>query len=266
MTMDPRMAARRVRVAEGRAKNDVRRVLWLAGVATLVGGVVWLLASPYLSVQRVITHGVQQAAVEEILVDQGVVHGRPLIAIRSSSVAAHLVEDPWVKDASVELVFPDLVEVTVIERESGAWLDVGGRWAHVADDGVVVGYAPSPPPDAPIVRVSAADPGIGQQLEGDLATGAVAFVGALPINLSEGLVLRHDAGDMWATVAGRPVRLGTAVDMVAKAAAVAALLEVSDSGVIDVIAPSRPAIWSDRVPEDASGVPVNIQDEVEGEG
>ena len=271
MTIDPRMAARRTRVAEGRAKSDLRRLLWLAGTAAAIGGVIWLLFSPYLSVNRIAVFGATNAEVSAALAEEGVTEGRPLVAIRSGRVEARLEADPWVRDASVELVFPDLVEVTVAERTSAAWINVASGWAEIASDGTVVGYADTPPEGAPIVRFTTTDPGLGMPLENTLAVGAVAFIGALPDRLADSLVVREDAGEMWASVLGRTVRLGTSVDMEAKAAAVAAVMEQGTAltveepgGVIDVIAPSRPAVWSTSQVEVGTGeVPDLVTDGTE---
>ncbi len=261
MTMDPRMAARRSRVAEGRAKTDLRRVMLLAAAAALVGGFIWLLTSPYMSVQRIVTYGADNSNVAAILTQEGVTEGRPLIAIRAGSVAERLEQDPWIADAAVELVFPNLVEVTVAERVGAAWIDVGQQWAQVARDGVVVGYAPAPPADAAVVRLVAPDPGLGEPLTDDLVVGAVTFVGALPAPLMPGVTIGEDGGEVWARVADRPVRLGTATDMAAKAAAVAAVVQATDGGIIDVIAPSRPAVRPGESPRDD-----NPQVEVESNG
>lgn len=242
MTIDPRIVARRSQVAEGHAKSDLRRVLLLALAAAMIGGTIWLLTSPYMSVQDIVTYGADNSNVAGILAREGVMEGRPLIAIRAGSVAERLEEDPWIAEAAVELVFPNLVEVTVAERTGAAWIDVGRHWAQVARDGVVVGYAPAPPPGAPVVRLPAADPGLGEVLTDDMVVGGITFMGALPAALARGATVRADAGEVWAEVGDRPVRLGTATDMAAKAAAVAAVIGQTEEGVIDVIAPSRPAV------------------------
>ncbi len=251
MTIDPRIAQRRAAVAEVHAKLNLRRLLWLALAAATVGGMIWLVTSPVMSVQTIETYGVVNSDVNAILRAEQVTAGRPLIVIRSGRVADRLEQDPWVAEAGVELIFPDRVEVTVIERESAAWINVGSKWAHVSSDGVALEYAPAPPPEVPVVRLTAPDPGLGELLTDPVALGAVRFVAALPESLRAGATVREDDGELWASVAGRTVRLGTAADMAAKAVAAAAVLEYEGTdgvGVIDVIAPSRPAIWSSADP------------------
>lgn len=246
MTMDPRLAARRRRVAEHHAKDNVRKLVILAGLAVVIGAVVWLLNSPFLSVRTLTIYGASQSEAAQILEDRELVEGRPLVAIRSGAVADALREDPWVRDASVELVFPDSVEITVVERRPAVWVSFGRRWGLVADDGVVVEYTTQRPELAPYVHAVTEDPGLGRAITDHMVLGAVDFVMALPIDLVAGTVLRNLEGEMWASVTERDVRLGHPADMAAKAAALAAIIHDSTGGVIDVIAPARPTFRTDH--------------------
>ncbi len=144
MTIDPRLAERRRDVAEDRARIDVRRVLWFLVLLGSVGTALWLVTSPMLSVQTITVFGATNAQVDEVLAKESVVEGRPLIAIRSNSVAAAIEEDPWVRSAGVELVFPSHVEITIEERVGIVWVQTDSRWGLVADGGVLVRYAEEP--------------------------------------------------------------------------------------------------------------------------
>jgi hypothetical protein len=268
--MDPRMRERRRQVAESNAKLDLRRLLWIAAAAVVVGGVIWLLTSPLLSIRQIVVHGAVQSDVAGVLAEQQVVEGRPLIAIRADDVAALLEEDPWVQEAAVELVFPDLIEVTVSERRGVAWVRVGPQWGLVSDDAVLVSYAEQPDPAEPLLQLPSLDPGLGSQVDDRDVQGAVVFVAGLPSHLAESTMVRDEAGELWATVAEREIRLGNPTDMMAKAAAVAAVIDLSSEGVIDVIAPSRPAVWGTGEADDAQEPGGEGEDEAdpqqEGEG
>lgn len=259
MTMDPRMSQRRRNVAEDRARLDVRRMIWFVVLLAAVGSVFWLATSPMLSVQDIRVFGATNAQVSDILVEQRVVVGRPLIAIRPGAVAAALQDDPWVRRAGVELVFPAYVEVTVDERVGVAWVRLGTRWGLVADDGVLVRYGSEPTAEASLVQIQADDPGLGAVVDQPEIIGAVSFLMTLPPELSRKTSLRSADGDMWAWVAGRNVRLGRPIEMEAKASALAAIIDWAPPGVIDVIAPNRPAVWA-QTPTQA-----NPDDEQEGE-
>ena len=139
MKVDPRIIRRRLEVAEQQARSRVRRSLVILMVLAGAGGVAWLLASPYMSVHRVVVDGATHAGVEEILVRHQVVEGRPLVAIRVGSVEENLVADPWIESASVKLVFPTQVEVNVQERVAVAWIRLDGRWGLLAGDGGIGG-------------------------------------------------------------------------------------------------------------------------------
>lgn len=261
MTIDPRISERRRTVAEERARFDVRRVIWFLVVLGSLGLGFWLVTSPMLSVQTISIFGATHADVGEVLTEQQVVEGRPLIAIRSGSVAEAIEEDPWVRSAGVELVFPSHVEVTVEERVAVAWVPTGARWGLIADDGVLVRYADEPSSEAAPVQIRAEDPGLGSGVSEPEILGAVTFLQALPSELAAITVVRLTDQEMWAWVGDRNVRLGRPIDMAAKASALTAIIDSAPPGVIDVIAPTRPAIWAD---EEGSANP-QPQDEGESE-
>ena len=73
--------------------------------------------------------------------------------------------------------------------------------------------------------------------------GALEFASANNGVIS-GLILREEAGELWATAAGHEVRLGRPVEMPAKAAALVAVLAegLPEGSMINLIAPTRPAV------------------------
>ena len=75
--------------------------------------------------------------------------------------------------------------------------------------------------------------------------GAVVFLTALPDHIARRTTIRLNDGELWAWVGERNVRLGRPIDMDAKAAALEAIIDSAPPGVIDLIAPSRPAVWSE---------------------
>ncbi|HDH02834.1 MAG TPA: FtsQ-type POTRA domain-containing protein [Actinobacteria bacterium] len=251
MTIDPRMAARRQDVAESRARIDLRRFLWLAVVLVVIAVIVWILTSPLMSVRTITILGASNADPSQILTEQNVVDGRPLIAIRPGRVAEALETDPWIKAASVELVFPDTVDVNVAERVAVAWVSLGDKWGLVAEDGVVLQYGERPQID-PLVELIGNDPGLGESVVEVSIVGAIEFISALPVELAAATSVIERDGELWASVGVRQVRLGRAIDMTAKAAAVSALVDSELEGVIDVIAPARPAIWALEPPDDSN--------------
>ena len=244
MTMDSRLQERRREVAEDRARVDVRRVVWLLVVLGSVGAAVWLVTSPMLSVRTISTFGATNAQVSRVLAAERVVEGRPLVAIRSASVAEALEADPWVRFAGVELIFPSHVEITIEERIGVAWVPMSSRWGLVADDGVLVAYSPQPTNEADGVQIRTSDVGLGVRIEEPDVLGAVVFLIALPDDLARRTSIHLRDGELWARVGERDVRLGRPIDMDAKASALEAIIGSAPPGVIDVIAPARPAVWS----------------------
>ena len=58
MTIDPRLLQRRKAVAEDHAARNVGRLLRFLAFATLLGALVWVALSPWMSVTQVRTAGI----------------------------------------------------------------------------------------------------------------------------------------------------------------------------------------------------------------
>ncbi len=244
MSIDPRIAARRRDVIEGSARRSLARfVKWLA-IASLLGGLAWAVQSPLFQLDTLTVFGVTHSSTAAVLAAEQVEEGRPLILIRPSRIEEALRNDPWVADATVGVVFPDSVEVSVVERRATAWIISSVVRLLVADDGIVLpqeGFDSS----LPTVRLAdLADIPVGELLPDERARGAVAFLTALdPAISSRGSVSESD-GELWFDIPGMRARLGRPIEMVEKAAALMALMDrgVPEGAIVHLIAPTRPAI------------------------
>ncbi len=242
MTIDPRLADRRREVAEERARKNVTRLLRLIVFLAVLGGLVWLFLSPTLSVTSVDVSGVQSSDTFEILEEQKVVAGRPLILIRSSSVEQALLGDLWVETASVELDWPQRVAVTIQERVAVAWVETSEGWAGRSVDGVALPGLDEP--DSTLAHISLPLIEDADAIDSLTVLGALEFVANLPVSLSSNALVEEREGELWAVVSGFTVRLGRPTEMAEKALSLATLLEqeIPEDSVINVIAPTNPAV------------------------
>ncbi|MFO7298943.1 MAG: FtsQ-type POTRA domain-containing protein [Actinomycetes bacterium] len=241
--MDPRLAERRKQVAEEKAKQTVRRLLRFLMALAFLGLVVWFVLSPYMSAGEVELTGVEHSDSAGILARSEVVPGRPLILIRTGEVEAALEEDPWVKDAEVELSWPDRVAVRVTERVPRAWVETAEGWSLRDDEGVAL--PPGDGPDDSLGRIHLAS--MSEQNPDLVPTmvGAIEFLASLPEEMARDASVRLQEGELWATVAGWEVRLGRAAEMREKALALVMLLEeeqLEEGSVIVLLAPTRPSV------------------------
>lgn len=244
MTIDPRLLRRRRKVAADNARRGIRRALWTGAALTLIGGAAALLNSSYLSVQSVTVSGVVNAEVEQALALHRVDVGRPMAAIRPGQIRDSILEDPWVRAATVRLRLPNTVEVEVEERRGVAWVSLGGEgWALTALDGVVVGYEDTVPEASPVIRISAPDPGLGGEIDDDQVVGSLLYLDSLPLSVASQSGIYAAGGEIWAKVGERHIRLGPPIEMAEKAKAVVSVISLRQPDVIiDVIAPDRPAV------------------------
>ena len=148
MSIDPRLLERRQVVAEDRARRSVGRLLRFLVVVAILGAGVWLMLSPIMSVHEVTVAGVTSSATYEVLAENELVVGTPMILTRAGSVVGELETDPWVSDASIDLEWPNRVVVRVEERVPAAWAQTNAGWSRRASDGLALPSAADSHPTA----------------------------------------------------------------------------------------------------------------------
>lgn len=255
-TMDRRMAERRHGVTEQNARNRLRILIVLVSLVALAGAGLWLVRSPLLGVDRVTVTGVEHSDAAAIIERLGVTTGTPTISVDAAALEDALRSDPWIAAAAVTVTWPGSVEVEVDEHEPVAVVQMSDGFAHVTAAGHVVQRLEDASGRALIVIPNPGTVQAGSVLGQPALIGALEFVAALPLELvPETSVAVGSEDQIQAAVAGYQVRLGRAVDMPAKAAALVAVIEhgIDPGSFIDVTAPRRPAV-------------TNPQAEVEGEG
>ena len=212
----------------------------------LLGGGVWLIHSPWMSVSQVEVEGVDNSDANRTLVDAGVVAGMPMFKIDGNSVEQALETDPWIADASVVKRWPDRVEVGVVERVPVAWANTAGGWTRRSLDGAAIPSDGDPDPEMVHIDLATVP-----ELEAEsslLVLGALEFATALEPDLQAGTVITLHDSELWATVSGFQVRLGRPIEMREKAVTLGALLaeDPVSGSVLTLIAPTNPAVMTPR--------------------
>lgn len=232
--IDPRIARRRRQVQEERAHSSLRRVLSLLAMGAVVAAAVWVARSPLFQIEDVVVSGVASSRVEELLVEAGVVPGTPLVSVDVGEVEALLETDPWVESVRVVRSWPRQIRVKVTERVPVAVIRRTSGLVLASVDGVSLTGLSEPDPRFAVVEP---EPGA------DPVPGLV-FAAELRADLAAGAVIRVGREELEAEVAGYRVRLGRGVDMVAKARALAAVVDARppEGAVITLVAPTRPAV------------------------
>lgn len=255
MSIDPRLIERRKTVAEDKAKENVSRLLKFLALVLVVGSLVWLVFSPWLSITQVDTAGISISSGHSVLAERGVVAGTPMIQVSVSATEAALLADPWIESADVDKDWPNRVIVTVVERSPVAWTNTQSGWTRRAVDGVAL---PSPSePDQEMARVDMPHLADAAADTAPDMLAALEFIDALPADLRPGTVVSLSEGELWATVAGFQVRLGRGVEMRAKALSLDALLErdIPAGSLLTVIAPTNPSYLAPGAGSGGSGTP-----------
>jgi hypothetical protein len=107
--------------------------------AVLVGGLVALLNGPWLRVARVAWSGERYTSPQQLQRALGSLDGSALLTVDATSLAAELQRLPAVAQARVEMVLPDAVKVTLVEKVAAfVWQTSAVRLVGAAD-GTLIG-------------------------------------------------------------------------------------------------------------------------------
>ncbi len=223
--------------------------MWALVLALAAAVTVWLFRSPLLAVSSISVSGFEAAEIDPILNANGVIVGRPMVTVRPAAVTAALLVDPRIKDASVELDWPQGVVVVIEPRRAVAWANLGGHWGQVAVDGVVMATASEPSDGLPILEV----PWDGSHPSAQ-ALGGLEFLAALDVLVAQQTVVITRGAELWAMLPNVTIRLGRPIDMSAKAMALEAVLAqgIEMGSVVNLLAPARPAVMTPGAAEAAS--------------
>ena len=190
-------------------------VLGLLGLATYA---VWF--SAWLRAEQVTVTGADQLSVSEVELGA--------ISPRVQSLAI-------VKEVDVVRGWPHTVEITVVERQAVAVVQIGTTLRGLDEDGVVFRDFKAPPPDLPRVQTSSG-------ATSESLREAAAVVSALPDDLAPRVdhvsVATVDQIEL-ALRDGRTVVWGSAEDSAQKAEVLEVLLG-QEASVYDVSVPSNP--------------------------
>ena len=260
--MDSRIADRRRVVKEEAARKRLRWTIGVLVVAGLVGAVVWLVQSPLLDLDDVSISGDNRSNVEQRLSDAGVAVGMPLLSVDADKTVEALESDPWVLRAEARVVWPNALDIVVVEHTPRAWVKGSSGWMLVSERGYVVAVSATGGTALPRIELNdLVEAPLGGRLDSTAVAGAIEFISALESDVS----FDGTEESLFAWVDGLRVRLGRPIDMSAKAASLRALLDhgVPPGSTIDLLSAVRPAVVPPVVEGDESSDP---QDEVEGEG
>lgn len=194
----PRQTPDARRAAWRAAASLVERIVRFFAVIAFLCGVASFAGSSAFDIQSIDVTGNEAVAADDVVAASGLRPEMSVFAVNAARVRDRLRRDPRIADATVEVVFPGGVRITVKERRAAAALRVPGGYVLVTADGVAL--APASAAQAlPVLTVDLLNPAAVQAGAALPSTGArlgAQLAASLPPALqSEVTVLRVDRED-----------------------------------------------------------------------
>ena len=266
--------SREVRKGVPKRRSNRRRRDWnrplrriALGLALVEAGFL-LFANPYLHVTRVRVDGAQTLSAEQVFDEARVPQRTNILWILRQPFGKRLTADPIVEQASCSIHLPNLLVLTVKERQPKAVVAGGGQFWLVDAKSVAYRRVDGPLPGIPLVQAASAGMPLevtpGQSLRAPWLSDAFSLLNLLPVNSNlSGLKIVVDQSSNLCLNRkdGLQIRLGQPENlpqkMVLAEAAVAA--HGRESAYIDVSSPEqmvrmpRPHVREDQVNREDNG-------------
>lgn len=215
-----------------------RGLFALLGVLAVVGGAVWLVFySSALVVKGVEIEGLDVLEPAQVRRVAAVPVGEPLAGVPLEAIEARVQSLAAVESVDVARSWPDLVVISVVEREAVAVVERDDRIRGVDADGVLFRSYASRPAGLPVLRISA---GTRAEALAEAARVIDALPGDLAAEVDHLSVQTVDSISLQLRN-GKTVFWGSAEDSANKADVLQVLLRQKAS-VYDVSVPGQPTI------------------------
>ena len=128
-------------------------VLPLLVLAILAGGLWWVFHhSEIFNIREIRVRNHHSYSPEEVIEMSGIETGGNIFALNLASAREYLLRDVNIRDARVERIFPDVIEIEIVEREPRARVQFGHLYT-IDDWGVILGSRKrAPERKLPVIR------------------------------------------------------------------------------------------------------------------
>ncbi len=245
---------RKERARATRRRWTVRLIVIAVLIALVIGGGIFLYASPVFQVKHVTIKGADHLTEQEMMALSEIPEDTTLLRVDDAKIIQNCLRDAWIKDVQVNRVFPDTLELVVTERTINATVAVptGSSavtrvWA-ISSDGVWL--MPIPDKESPAAATVApkiyedaeavlqivdvpygTQAEIGTQCTDANVNNALAIVSGMTTKLAD-MVVRVSATDAESTILtldnGVEIAFGAAEDIRDKERVCLSLLEEYD--------------------------------------
>ena len=153
---DARAPSRVSSGALARALELGRALLGLALVVGIAGGVAhaarrYVKTTPRFAVTEIAVTGASHRSEEELVAIAGIVKGKNVFSTDLDAARAHLLADPWIKEARLERRLPGTVSLVVEERRAAGIVAAGDTYLVSSEGEIWKRLEPGDPTDLPII-------------------------------------------------------------------------------------------------------------------
>jgi cell division protein FtsQ len=146
----PPPSARLRIVAVARAVIGVILVVGVS-VGAALGARRYVTTTPRFAVKEIEVSGNARRSADDVAAEAGIAKGANVFALDLEHARALLLDDPWIREASIGRRLPGLVRVQVVERDAAAIVALGDSYLASRDGEIFKRLEPGDPTDLPAV-------------------------------------------------------------------------------------------------------------------
>ena len=209
------------------------RILAAIGVALFVFGMWLFYFSSVFALESLVVEGVRTVTPAEVGQRADLGAGTPLARVNADDVESRVMGISAIESVQVSRRWPNMIVITVVERDRVATMKDGDRWATLDENGFAFDFTKKKPQGLPVVDAS----------EGPARTAAIAVAASLPPELAakiKSVSAESPDAVFLTTSSGVTVAWGSSEQNELKARILAALLAKTKNQWIDLRIPTTP--------------------------
>lgn len=198
----------------------------LFGIAA--GIIIFLFVSPVFNIQEIIVEGESEISESVYIATSGIEIGENIFGIDKNSGIVEIKKDPYVESVEINSIYPNKIEIIVVERTVSYILEQNGRYYCIDKNGYILetGLSQLDFPEIKGYNTNLEEKELGQRLdEEDLSkfNDLIKIIDAVKSNITEAKLTGINIQDnknyiLEFNEENKNIMLGEAKDLVAKMA------------------------------------------------
>lgn len=134
----PKQLTKQQEIAKAKRKKVFKIVRWFTLIAIIIGGIIYTLMSPIFNIYEITVQGNTKISTETIISLSELNIGDNIFDFRKSDIESNIKQNAYIDTVQIKRMLPNIIEVTVVEREATYQLSYGNAYVYINNQGYML--------------------------------------------------------------------------------------------------------------------------------